>query len=147
MTSKRAWLTAAFVALAVTSCSSSPGTTSHVSQRLPGITYDKAGSTVPWPWTVDTLTVVCSDLVGSAHTNVGGTTYGLSGNDALYATTRGYKQDTGLMTRPSLWSKARPFESLVEQDCRSAYSTTPGCHRICPLMGHSVGGPGDELVN
>lgn len=84
-------------------------------------TYSSGSSPTAWPWNVDSLTVTCSDLAGSAHASVGGITYGLTGRDSTSARTRGYQDSSALLQNPSAYATAEPFLSQVVKDCKDGF--------------------------
>jgi len=81
-------------------------------------TYTKS-DVKPWPWTVGSITVTCTDFRGGSTAVVNGKTYGITGSEATHDTIRGYAKLENIMLDPQ--HDANPsrtaFNTRVEADC------------------------------
>jgi hypothetical protein len=86
----------------------------------PTFTYQRTDVT-PWPWTVSTMTVTCTDTAGGATARVNGATYGITGREATHARLRGYANiETLLLDRKNNSPSDLAFTRRVESDCSVA---------------------------
>lgn len=103
--------------IVLSACGGNDGPGSTTATREP-VTFTYTPEDVdPWPWRVDSITVVCNDTDGGATATVDGITYGMTGKDAIHARIRGYENNSDLLAKGGTYDEAKGFRDRVTEDC------------------------------
>jgi hypothetical protein len=113
---------AVIIVILLAGCSYTPANSSNTSPTyktdIVTFTYTKEDFS-PWPWTVASMTVTCTDMGGGATAVVNGRTYGITGREATHSTIRGYDDLGQIMLDPAHdeHPSTSAFDTRVEADC------------------------------